>query len=189
MTRRRILIPLDGSDFSREVLGYVRSLFPPEQYELVLMRVDERQQGHVGRPPRIVSPDTYMTGYDSARDLEFTLHPVYESQEVDAAIGALTDALRAEAEPLEVEGYTVYEVVHFGEPAHAIIQYAAENPVDLIAMTTHGRSGLRRITAGSVATQVLQHSPVPVILYRPQELHSAPVVMQSEYRANGHPGA
>ena len=187
MARRRILIPLDGSDFSREVLASVRSLFPPEQHDIVLMRVHERQQGHVGHPPRIVSPDTYLTGYDSPRDLEFSLHPVYESQEVDAAIGALTDALRAEAEPLEAEGYTVQAVVHFGDPAHAIIQYALENPVDLIAMTTHGRSGLRRITAGSVATQVLHHSPVPVLLFRPQELHSAPVAVQSEPRSNGYP--
>lgn len=187
MAKRRILIPLDGSDFSREVLGYVRSLFPPEQHELVLLRVDERQQGHVGHPPRIVSPDTYMTGYDSARDLEFSLHPVYESQEVDAAIGALTDALHAEAEPLEADGYTVQTVVHFGDPADAIIHYVAENPIDLIAMTTHGRSGLRRITAGSVATEVLHHSPVPVLLFRPQELHSAPAVVRTEPRTNGHP--
>jgi nucleotide-binding universal stress UspA family protein len=45
--------------------------------------------------------------------------------------------------------------------------------VDLIAMTTHGRTGLRRLAFGSVAEQVLRHAPVPVFLVRVSEAEAA----------------
>jgi nucleotide-binding universal stress UspA family protein len=52
------------------------------------------------------------------------------------------------------------------EPAFAIVQLAAEQHVDLIVMTTHARTGLARLTEGSVAAHVLHHAGVPVLLMR-----------------------
>ena len=58
-------------------------------------------------------------------------------------------------------------VVTDPSPRRAIIEYATEHAVDLIAMSTHGRHGLAKVVAGNVATEVLHHTASPVLMYRP----------------------
>ena len=65
---------------------------------------------------------------------------------------------------------TIICVVHFGAPADEILTYAAENKIELIAMCTHGRSGLARWAYGSVADRVLRASSCPVLLVRAKHL-------------------
>jgi nucleotide-binding universal stress UspA family protein len=62
---------------------------------------------------------------------------------------------------LEVE----VEVVSGMDAAHAILEYAEENDVDLIALSTHGRTGFRHLVLGSVAEKLLRHSTVPVVVF------------------------
>ncbi len=57
-------------------------------------------------------------------------------------------------------------VVRAGDPAAIIVDRARAEGVDLIALTTHGRTGLRRLLMGSVAEAVLRKSSVPVVLAR-----------------------
>jgi nucleotide-binding universal stress UspA family protein len=56
-----------------------------------------------------------------------------------------------------------------GDPAEAVISCAENEGADLIAISTHGRSGIRRFLFGSVATKLLEASPVPVLFLRPKE--------------------
>jgi nucleotide-binding universal stress UspA family protein len=56
-------------------------------------------------------------------------------------------------------------VIANGDLVDAVLHYVAANAVDLIAMSTHGREGLRRVLAGSVAEAVLRRSPVPVVVF------------------------
>ena len=66
------------------------------------------------------------------------------------------------------KGLHVRRVAHLSDnPSDAIVEYAREQDVDLIAMATHGRSGLSRLVQGSVASQVLQSGVAPVLLVRP----------------------
>jgi nucleotide-binding universal stress UspA family protein len=58
--------------------------------------------------------------------------------------------------------------VVFGSPAEAIINEAVEHHVDLIVMATHGYSGIKRWTLGSVADKVLHASTIPLLLVRAQ---------------------
>jgi nucleotide-binding universal stress UspA family protein len=58
-------------------------------------------------------------------------------------------------------------------PAAEIVNAARETGADLIAMSTHGRSGLGRLMFGSVAEAVLRHSDVPVFLLRATEAQVA----------------
>lgn len=167
MVKRRVLIPLDGSDFSRQIIPHVIDHLGPEAYELVLMRVGEPQKGITGRPSKPISPTVSTSMYENERDIEFTLHPVYQSQEYESALSDLSDELGELKRALESKGYTASTVIRFGDPARSIVQYVMDDAIDLIAMTTHGRSGLQRLMAGSVASHVLIHSPVPVMLYRP----------------------
>jgi nucleotide-binding universal stress UspA family protein len=64
-------------------------------------------------------------------------------------------------------------VVNSGDPASGILGYALEKNIDLIAMTTHGRSGMARFLFGSVAATVVRKAQLPVLLTRPDILHHA----------------
>src|SRR5262249_31753151 len=68
---------------------------------------------------------------------------------------------------------TVRTHVAIGAPAEALASVAAQQDADLIAMSTHGHSGLRRIIHGSVADAVLHATPLPVLLVRAE--HHSPV--------------
>jgi nucleotide-binding universal stress UspA family protein len=61
-------------------------------------------------------------------------------------------------------------VVDLGEPGSKIVDYAAQNGIDLIVMCTHGRTGMRRWAYGSVASKVLAAATCPVVLVRSQLL-------------------
>jgi nucleotide-binding universal stress UspA family protein len=55
-----------------------------------------------------------------------------------------------------------------GDPAEAIIKFAREGGFDLIAMSTHGRSGLSEVLQGSVASAVMRSGVAPVLMVRPR---------------------
>ena len=60
-------------------------------------------------------------------------------------------------------------------PASGIVDYANEHPVDLIAIGTHGRRGLRRLVLGSVADKVLRSANVPILLVRDAKRKARPL--------------
>jgi len=65
------------------------------------------------------------------------------------------------------ETQVAYElVIKKGNPAETICDFAKENEIDLIAMSTHGRGGIARWALGSVADKVVQSSSKPVLLIR-----------------------
>lgn len=61
------------------------------------------------------------------------------------------------------------DVISAPDVADAICAYAGTHGFDLVAMSTHGRTGFRRLVLGSVAEHVLRHSPVPVLVYPRKE--------------------
>jgi nucleotide-binding universal stress UspA family protein len=63
-----------------------------------------------------------------------------------------------------------FEVLHGSHPDEAIVGFARSLPAGVIAMATHGRTGLARVVAGSVAMGVVRHAPCPVLLLRPADL-------------------
>lgn len=66
-----------------------------------------------------------------------------------------------------VSDKNVVRVVRVGATYHTIVQYAAENAIDLIVIGTHGRTGLPHVLLGSVAERVVQHAPCSVLTVRP----------------------
>jgi nucleotide-binding universal stress UspA family protein len=64
-----------------------------------------------------------------------------------------------------------YEVLHGKHPERAIVEQAKAMQASLIVASTHGRTGLARIRAGSVAMSMVRHAPCPVVLNRPPHLH------------------
>jgi nucleotide-binding universal stress UspA family protein len=91
--------------------------------------------------------------------------------------GAVLDRLTAEARAAvgAVEAMAgdlaVETAVLEGEPSEAVLEYAAANGIDLLAMGTHGRTGIDRYIAGSVTERVLRRTTVPVLTVRQSERH------------------
>jgi nucleotide-binding universal stress UspA family protein len=144
MTTKKVLVPVADSEFSLHVLPHVTRLLDPDRYELVLLHV-EPVPGPVMVEERVL---------------------VYADQETASQEAASKADLQPYVRSLEELGYRVTPVVSFGDPATEIEHFVAERDVDLVAMTTHGRTGWARVLLGSVAEHVLTHVDVPVLLYR-----------------------
>jgi nucleotide-binding universal stress UspA family protein len=74
--------------------------------------------------------------------------------------------LKKVEDQLKAKGFRVDSHVRYGNDAEEILDHARQKDIDLIAMTTHGRSGVKRFLLGSVAEKVLRYSPKPIFLVR-----------------------
>jgi nucleotide-binding universal stress UspA family protein len=147
-TRRRILIPLDGSANGEAILPHVLALGQAAQAEYTLLRVVESV---MSAHPMPTNP--------AVRELDDQL---IDQVRVDAQI-----YLEQVAERLAEQGLTTrIEVVVAPQAAIAILEQAKQDRSDLIAMATHGRRGLARLLLGSVADRVLHGATTPMLLYR-----------------------
>lgn len=134
-----ILIPLDGSTLSERVLRDAGGL--ARSFEAVVSLL------------LVISPSLMLNE-----------EPLFEVRgnaraEAEQYLGAIQ-------ETLEAEGLMVEVVLRTGDAATEILDCADERNIDLIAMSTHGRSGLGRWLLGSVANKVLRSTDVPVLLSR-----------------------
>lgn len=159
---RRILVPLDGSPFSEQILPAATTLARLMGASVTLLGVVE---------PTLASA-TFATGIDAGLGAPIETRPA--DPEGDEERTALeSQALERTAERLRSLGLSAdVQVLVHGRPAHAIVEFASQHDIDLIAMTTHGRGALRRLVAGSVSDAVLHASAAHVLLVRPE--HPAP---------------
>lgn len=72
------------------------------------------------------------------------------------------------ADNLALHKISAKVILDIGEPAEKIVDYAANHEIDLIVMSTHGRTGVARWAYGSIASKVLEGAPCPVLLVRPE---------------------
>ncbi len=153
MTIERLLVPLDGSELSQGVLPSVEELARRLSAEVCFVRVVP------------LTPDPIEMEMMSLANGNVGL--LYE--EIDAADQAARAQLARLASDWQARGITAtWEVLH-GEAGPEIVEFARSRAVDLIAMSTHGRSGLDRLILGSVAERVVLDSGLPVIVIRPVE--------------------
>ncbi len=147
---QRIMAALDGSELSERILPHVEALAEKFAATIVLLRANPT----LSASAVAASPPQDPTQVYRA-----------EHQAAESYMSALADRLRASGHRVEVEMPT-------GSPAEQIVEQARATGVDLIAMTTHGRGGLGRLVFGSVALEVLQKAPCPVLLVRISGAHS-----------------
>jgi nucleotide-binding universal stress UspA family protein len=140
---KRVLVTLDGSPVAETILPFITEIAGPLDVEVVLLRIV------VPVPPQVV---------------EGTRHVVLE--DVEGRLAEAREYLASQAAELAARGVRVRIEVRRGDPVVEIAAAASEVGADLIAMTTHGRSGLGRALFGSVAEAVLRQVEVPVFLMR-----------------------
>ena len=146
MRCQRILVPLDGSPVAEQILPTVTTLAQSLGAQLILFQVP------------IAHVSGWMTG-----EWYLPVQGVLETAEEDAQA-----YLCAAAKDLREQGLDVVIATGIGSVANCIVEYADANQVDLIAMCTHGRTGLARWALGSVADRVLRAGDKPILLVRAQ---------------------
>jgi nucleotide-binding universal stress UspA family protein len=147
---RHILIPVDGSILSESIVSHAAALAKLSGARITIIEAVPPVYSVTGVPqvPDVV-PDARVgenTRNETARYLEH-LAGVLRAENLEVDIGVLT---------------------HW-QAAHAIIDYARDHGVDLIAMATHGRGAWSRWVVGSVADKVLRGCDIPVLVLRPPE--------------------
>jgi nucleotide-binding universal stress UspA family protein len=145
---KTILVPLDGSALAERVLPYA---------QLLARTIDARRHEHVPLDNPTIRAEAGMppgaTEHDSA--------PAWEGLRQFAE-----NSLAEHAAQLRATGLHITSEVRVGRPAETIVEVAAECHARMIAMATHGYSGLTRWALGSVADAVLHTATVPVLLVR-----------------------
>ena len=137
---RRILVPLDGSEIGEVALCYAVELAKKTSAEITLLEVFEPVKG-VG-----------AAGIS------------YNIPDDESVRKSILSYLHHVGQPIKNEGLKVSTTVLFGKAAENIVEYAEKNGVDLIALSTHGRSGLGRWVFGNVTDKILHTGDVPVLV-------------------------
>jgi len=140
---KRILVPLDGSELAKKALDHIEPLAKIFDAEIVLFQVVP-----------------FMPIYGSP---ELVTPLIVDEKQKESAEKYLARL----SEELKMRGFKVTTMVRMGQHvAVEIIDFAKESGVDLIAMCTHGRSGITRWVLGSVAHKVLIRAETPILLIR-----------------------
>jgi nucleotide-binding universal stress UspA family protein len=132
------------------IIPFLLEIAGPLDLEVVLVRVVQPQ------PPQVIEGSRHVVIED------------VEARRIDAE-----EYLAPLALELRGKGIRAQTQVRRGEPSLEIVAAARESGADLIAMTTHGRSGLGRLVFGSVAEAVLRQAHLPVFLMRLTEVEVA----------------
>lgn len=147
----KILVPLDGSKVGEVALPYVEELVsklaPDEKVEITLIQV-------------ISSLTHYVIAGEASAQIPYT------AQELEEIEKKAKDYLEKAAKSLRKKGTKVKVRISVGSAAEEIIKAADEMDADLIAMSTHGRSGISRWAFGSVTERVLRGGNKPVLMVR-----------------------
>jgi nucleotide-binding universal stress UspA family protein len=136
--QERILVPLDGSPCSENILPKVEKLASDLETGICLLRV-----AYAHTFPGVDPTDAQVTA-------------VREAEEY----------LRRIEEQLKTKGFNVDSHVRYGDEVEEILDHASQEDVNLIAMSTHGRNGMKRWLFGSAAEKIVHSSPKPVFLAR-----------------------
>lgn len=160
---KKILVPLDGSVLAAQALPHAEEIARGLGAKLILYQVVEATGGFMVAPigtgssgPSVgvgvgrvgagvmIGDDEIRRALDDAEAYLARLAASLQHQKLDATID-----------------------INTGDPATYIVDYAAAHAIDLIVMSTHGRTGVRRWIYGSVANKVLQAAPCAVLVVRP----------------------
>lgn len=144
---KKVLIPTDFSKLSMSALEYAKVLMKFQSPKIYLLHVLDKStirkkgKGKIGSEKDIGAVEkTAMKQLSSIADQHFSRNLI------------VTTAVRK------------------GDPSEEIVKAAIDEKIDLIIITTHGRTGIAHVLMGSVAEKVVRYSPVPVLSVKPQKM-------------------
>jgi len=142
---KKILVPLDGSKRAEAILPHVKNLALCFKTEVILFIVME--PGHLLAHDEIIGMSIFQEKLDQ------------HIKETESYLASLLELFRE-------EGIQVQTIIGQGPVVKAILDAAKSENADLLAMASHGRSGLARTFYGSISAGVLQRIDRPLLLIR-----------------------
>jgi nucleotide-binding universal stress UspA family protein len=150
----KILVCVDGSVLAEQIIPLAAREASQMKSKLVLLRVLSEHM--------MVSPN--IPGAAGVPVRSTLSEEAMEKEEKEA--GSYLDSLAADL--LEKHGLKAQSVMERGPAGVVIVDYAEANNIDLIAIATHGRSGLSRAVLGSTADYVIRHTGHPILTLKPE---------------------
>ena len=135
---KHILVPLDGSALAEKVLPHIVGLAKETGAKISLLEVV----------------------------MAHTIPGVDPTEAQVAVVGEAEEYLEQVAAKLRAEGLEVDSRVRYGHDAEEILAHAEHNDIDLVAMCSHGQSGISRWNLGGVSKRVVSHCVKPVLTIR-----------------------
>jgi nucleotide-binding universal stress UspA family protein len=154
----KILLPVDGSEFSESLIQTAVAIGGKENTHYTLLQI-------IVPTPPLAFADGIGVVTDPVMSEEVRNHAVDHLGEIASALSA--------------RGYSVaLEVILHPDVSSAIRSYATEHAVDLIAMVTHGRGGWKRLALGSVSDSIMRGTSVPILVLHPFDRNSSDPVAE-----------
>jgi nucleotide-binding universal stress UspA family protein len=142
---KTILVPLDGSKRAEKILPYVEDLAYMRDARVIFLHV--------------IEPDVYIAAANAAT-------PYYSQEIVESIFNGAKAYLDTLTDEFRTKGRNATSLVKEGAAVHTILKVAEREKADLIAMASHGRTGLARVFYGSVAAGILHQADRPLLLVR-----------------------
>jgi nucleotide-binding universal stress UspA family protein len=143
---RKILVPVDGSEYSLNAAKYAIKIAKDENAQLICIHIIT---------PRI--PYGYSTSIPTTDK---------STADIKDKVEYWFDIVRQLAKNAGLPDVKTDALVDVKSVSESILKYSVNEDIDLIVIGTKGRTGLRRILMGSVANGVIQHAHCPVLLVR-----------------------
>ena len=150
---KRILVPLDGSRLSGRALPYATEIAQCFGGEIILLRV----------VPSYTMPP--IGAYTLPEVIENAEKETKEKNRINLSVARRY--LRRTLKQILAKGIRGSQHAIIGAPAQSIIEFSRGTGIDLIVMTTHGKSGVKRTLFGSVSDKVVREARLPVLIVRP----------------------
>jgi nucleotide-binding universal stress UspA family protein len=150
----RILLALDGSKVGEAAIPVIEELLTKMKPELKI---------EVNLVAVVTTTTYWVVAGEASAPVQYT------EKELDLIKNRIRAYLERTGEGLRSRGAVVNTIIKVGNAAAEIVKTAEEVGADLIAMSTHGRSGLSRLAFGSVTDKVIHQAQVPVIMVRAPE--------------------
>jgi nucleotide-binding universal stress UspA family protein len=141
----KILVPLDGSKRAEAILRHAADLALRYQAKVVFLQV--------------IDPGAVVSGMGGS-------YTVADGVVIQRLVMDADRYLAARCGEFRAQGIDAEARIGHGDVVHSILKMAQQENVDLVAMASHGRTGLRRVFYGSVAAGVLQRIDRPLLLVR-----------------------
>ena len=167
MPNSKVLIPLNQSELSQQILPYVKKFISADNNDLILYFVTKPPSSVGFGEPDLGAGYVPMPGDVSVKP---TLHPIYATQQQDSIRAQVETDLIPATNSLREAGYDVSIIVGFDkDPVEAILQAINQNKIDLVAMSTRARVGVTRFFFRDIANTLAQRTKIPTLLIHPAE--------------------
>jgi len=156
---KNLLVPLDGSRFSSRALGYAIDIAQHYRARIVMLRVVE--------PETPISAVTTPMGMETSLSAQLAIKEATRQEQIKT--GYAKRYMSRKLQEVTLKGIKADYLVVTGDPFESIMKTCKKEHIDLVVMTTHGKSGLKRAILGSVADKVVRDARVPALVIRPRQ--------------------